>query len=185
MRNKMKDYENCDYVQSSSNNEGFSLVEILVTILILVILVAVTTFQLSTTKYADAERCSRNIEQKMSQLRLSVMSSKMQEYLIIYQAADKNYYMAVVDNKDKVCEAIDGEKIGNSKIHITGTTSSGSIDVSYADNKRIVITFHRSSGAFITIGGELYQTIDIVTEGVKFRIYLVKETGKHYSKQIY
>lgn len=185
MRNKIRDYENCDCVQSSSNNEGFSLVEILVTILILVLLVAVTTFQLSTTKYADVERCSKNIEQKMSQLRLSVMSSKTQEYLIIYQAADKNYYIAIVDDNDVECTASDGDKIGNSKIHITGATSSGTTAVSFADNKRIVITFHRSSGAFVTVGGELYQTIDIVTEGVKFRIFLVKETGKHYSKQIY
>lgn len=183
MKNEIRNYENCGYVQSSSNNEGFSLVEILVTILILVLLVAVTTFQLSTTKYADVERCSKNIEQKMSQLRLSVMSSKTQEYLIIYQAADKNYYIAIVDDKDMVCTASDGDKIGNSKIHITGATSSGTTNVSLAE--RIVITFHRSSGAFITVGGELYQTIDIVTQGVKFRIYLVKETGKHYSKQIY
>lgn len=185
MRNNIRGYEDCNQMQSSSNNKGISLVEILVTILILVLLVAVATFQISTTKYADVERCSKNIEQKMSQLRLSVMSSKTQEYIIIYQAADLSYYVAVSGDKDKVCTASDGDKIGNSKIHITGATSSGTRKVSYADNKQIVITFHRSSGAFISVGGDLYQTIEIVTEGVKFRIYLVKETGKHYSKQIY
>lgn len=185
MRNLIRNYEECNKVQSNSNNRGFSLVEILVTIIILVLLVAVTTFRLSTTKYADVERCSENIEKKMSQLRLSVMSSKTQEYLIIYQADDDNYYMAISDDKDKLCTASDGEKIGNSKIHITGTTSSGVTKVSHTDNGRIVISFHRSSGAFISVGVNLYQTIEIVTEGVKFRIYLVKETGKHYSKQIY
>ena len=184
MRKKIRNYENSNHIQSSSNNGGFSLVEILVTILILVLLVAVITFRISTTKYADVERCSKNIEQKMSQLRLSVMSSKTQEYFIIYQAADNNYYMTIADDKDAVCTASDGEQIGNSKIHIKGTTSIGEINVNFTDNKRIIITFHRSTGAFISVGGDLYQTIEIATEGIMFRIYLVKETGKHYSKQI-
>ena len=184
MRNLIRNYEDCNDVQSSSNNRGFSLIEILVTIIILVLLVAVTTFRLSTTKYADVERCSKNIEQKMSQLRLSVMSSKTQEYLIIYQDDDENYYMAVSNDENKT--ASDGEKIGNSKIQISGITSSGATTkVSYTDNKQIVISFDRSSGAFIVAGGNLYKNIEIETEGVTFSISLVKETGKHYSEQVY
>lgn len=184
MRNTISNDENCHSIISSSNNMGFSLIELLVTMLILILLVAVVTFHISTTKYADVERCSKNIEEKISQLRLGVMSSKNQEYLIIYQAADLNYYMAIVDNPDVVCTANDGEKVGNSKVHITGITSSKSIQVSYTENKHIVISFHKSSGAFISVGENLFQKIEIVNEDVKFCIYLVKETGKHYSKRV-
>lgn len=184
MGNKLRNDENYHSVKSSSSNVGFSLIELLVTIIILILLVAVVTFGISSTKYADAKRCSKNIELKMSQLRLSVMSSKNQEYLVIYQAADKNYYMAVVDNPDVVLAESDGEKIGNTKLHITGIASSDTIRVSYTDDKHITLSFHKSSGGFISVGGNLYQRIEIVSEDIKYCIYLVKETGKFYSKQV-
>lgn len=184
MGNKIRNDDKYHSVKSSLNNRGFSLIELLVTVIILLLLVAVVTFGISTAKYADVKRCSKNIEQKMSQLRLLVMSSKNQEYLVIYQAADKNYYMAVVDNPDDVCSESDGEKIGNTKLHIAGITSSDTIGVSFTDNKRIILSFHKSSGAFIAVGGNLYQKIEIVNEDIKYRINLVKETGKFYTKQV-
>lgn len=166
-------------------NKGLSLVEILVTIVIIGLLITVTAFKITTTKYANAESCTNRIEQKLSQLRLSVMSSKSQQYLIIYQASDKNYYMAICTDKDAICTADDGEKIGNSRIRIKGSTGTEDILISYSDHKRIVISFNKSTGSFISIGGNLFNVVEVTSEDVVFRIYMVKETGKHYSKRIY
>ncbi|WP_310601867.1 type II secretion system protein [Anaerosporobacter sp.] len=180
---KLKKFCQCE--TDGSSNKGFSLIEILMAISILALLVVATTFQIVTSKYVDAERCSRCIEQNMSQLRLNVMSSKTQSYLILYQIEDGSYYMAVTETPDAVCTSADGIKIGSSKIGITGKTGSEAIDVSYTGNKRIVITFHKSSGAFVAAGGQVFQAIEVTNSDKKLCIYLVKETGKHYVKQVY
>ncbi|WP_167954739.1 prepilin-type N-terminal cleavage/methylation domain-containing protein [Anaerosporobacter faecicola] len=184
MEKKRRENRNFIGKQTGSNNHGFSLVEILVTIMILGLLVSVTIFHITTTQFANVEKCSQKIEKRLNQLRLSVMSSKEQNYLIVYQAADLNYYVALSEQEDAICVAEDGDQIGNSSLRIRGKDGATIVEVSYEQAKQIVLSFQKSSGAFLSVAGKFYDSIDIVNGDAIYRIYLVKETGKHYAKQV-
>lgn len=176
------------------NNKGFSLVELIVVIAIMVILSAVTAAALANQPGWKVKNAEEMLRTAIGETRMEAMS-KHRASLTITKEADGCYIQ--ITGKEK-------ERLGNSKnIQIFYGVNGGDVTTELTPGMKLEFSFDRSSGAFTPIingtdasgnyqyrsqtqGGTsvmLYCTGIAVKCGNSGReLVLVKDTGKYYEK---
>lgn len=155
------------------NNEGFSLVELIIIIGIIAVVTSVAYFGFGYLSMARAKGCATRINSGLSTAKTQTMSKALPSNLFIYKY-DDNYYLKYSEN-DTVALDEDGEKIGSGAISITMKDASGST-TTLANGSSYRIKIARHDGSY----KEAPQTITITDSSSTYIVYLVRDTGKHF-----
>ena len=158
--------------------DGFSLIELVITIAIMGILVGLSAFSLNYISQADARKMTGEINSAFSELKTLNMSKNATAYMHLYQY-DGDFYIKY-DGSASCTPDDTGHKIGkdNMKIQVD-STELGSGDV-YS------FTIRKKDGAFatVTVGGNTYvppSKIAVTDDnGRTYSITVVKDTGRHF-----
>lgn len=178
--------------EKKKNNKGFSLVELIVTILIIGILAGGTVVSVSIIYNANVKSAADNLVAMLGKARNEAIARQDGEvYLVVYNDevdedgnVSGNYYASVFYQQAGTVEKIAEQKLGNSRLTFSqadwdSTTKnagywSGSGDATDA------LTFHFSRSS----GGITENVKDINISGSKtMKIIVVRETGRCYSEE--
>lgn len=168
-----------------SNSKGFTLIELIVIIALMMILVGGAIVGISIISSGNAKKASQTIRSTLNEVRTSTLSIQAEWQAKIYNE----------DGTYKISVYRDGEESSNAtlgtRITITFKDSKGS-EIELKDNEELVITYKTSSGMLKSIE---YGEKDEVDESIKtedstnckivsssnrgdYVIYLWYDTGK-------
>ncbi len=166
----------------AGNNKGFSLVELIVTIAIMVTLVTIVSGSIVTLYKARTKTAAEKVGGIISQCKINSLSGIANYMELSYDSDSKAYACRLFKNDGELYKT---EEIGNSFIGITadGTT--------IADGRKLYISFASGSGAVemfeVSTGitgidktENLDPSYDIVfSSGNTHKITLYTMTGEH------
>lgn len=174
------------------NNNGYSLVEIIIVIAIMVILTGGVFFSINMVFAANAKTCANDIKSAIAQCKVNAMG-KSDASLEIYRSdKDQCIYARQWIKESYGWQHKEPEKISNAKVYVTYTEGSNP-PKELDDTKHIFIGFDRSSGAFkeaaildeSCVGTDLTVDTDSMYSGFfvggggrKYDIALEELTGK-------
>lgn len=166
-------------------NRGISLIELIITISIMSIMIGGVVLTFSIVNSANTNKCAEQINTLLEKEKVQHMSNAQDYSLIIYYYSDPNekgYYAKVTKNTE-LASAITtpGIRLGSNRIsiyyHVTGDTT----DRQVTSTGSLVISFHKSSGAFSEFSTDKYvESISIKGSKNGSKVILVTTTGKHY-----
>lgn len=154
-------------------NEGFSLVELIVVIAILAVLGAGAVMGVGMLGGWQMKECVSLLDGGLNETRTEALS-KQTAYLTISCDENGSYYMEVTGRPI--------EKLAGDKITITYTTDAGEGETAITTEQPLSLSYDRSSGAFLPMKDtDVYCTAICVRIGEEkcTSIKLVKSTGKH------
>lgn len=125
------------------NNKGFSLVELVVVIAIMVVLVGGTITYIGSYGSSKVKKCAKELESHLTQTKVCAMT-RTQANMTLY-ADSTGVYVKTVEGSNT-----DTSKIGDSGISVSYRNVRGSstyISVGTMESSGILITFDRASGA--------------------------------------
>jgi prepilin-type N-terminal cleavage/methylation domain-containing protein len=168
----------------NKDDSGFTLIELIVTIVILVIISSGAVVGIRTVRYADTIRISKNINSVMDKIKLDNMTKDKKQYMFLYMLNDSLYLKAV--NQEDVslpdCNADTGKKLGES-MKVFYKKPSDTDETELLNNNLICISFNRSTGAFTDDSyAEAYEYIKLINSGKTATIFCSKDTGRYYIK---
>lgn len=171
------------------HNEGFSLIELMIVMVIAAILISGTGIGLRYLSYSDSEKIAKTIEASLSKLQVETMSRGNQyTYLSLeWDGVNQGYYLGTVTstvslnqgNWDYTAKTvIERRKIASSDISIAYAESTdGSDQVILNDaTKVLLLNFDPGSGAFKS---KCQQIIISSSSEVK-KLRLILLTGNHF-----
>lgn len=167
----------CKAMNVQKNNKGFSLVEILVVLVIMVVLTSGAVVAFTNWRSWNLDDCVKKLDTGLSSAKVEAMGKEKGE-LIIHRSSDGTYKMEVTGEEE--------ETIGDEDIRIYYTDSAGNTDVLVTDSKTLTLSYSRATGAFKEIstdasGNKVYcKSIRIERKNLERNIILVKSTGSHY-----
>ena len=138
MRNRLKG--------NKLNNQGFSLLELLIVIAIIAVFSVTTIFGISAISKGNAKKMNKNLYSSLSQLKTSTMS-KTGKWQIVIKKQDNDLLISVMrDSKEK-----ETYKCSASRVNLVYNDGT---DHSIKDDE-LVIEFSRDDGSVksITYGG--------------------------------
>ena len=161
-----------DMKKALGKKDGFSLVELIITISIIAILTGLAAFGFGYLRTADAKGTANAINSGLSDLKAENMTKNKKIYMHLYEY-DGSYYIHYTSEDEESSFSPDGsgKEIGKSTVTVScdGTEMSDGSDVRFSVRKK--------DGAF-THGP---KQIDVsASNGSHYRIKLVWDTGKHY-----
>lgn len=147
------------------DNKGYSLIELLIVIAIIVVICSVMAFSSSIVTRARQRNVVKRIAQAVGQTRISTMS-KDDTYLEIWKDTDGIYLCQVVDNTP-----LEKKKIGPSSLTVEiDNNDDGAFDAEL-DSTHLKCEFNRASG--------VVNTTDFYRVGCgQYTMILYKVTGK-------
>lgn len=162
------------------NNNGFSLVEVLLVIFILSIVVTFVSYSISLIYSRDAEKCAKMINSALETTRMSSLAQEGKFFLSI----DGEHHLLKIESSET--GIVSQEKLPE-RVDIS-VIAQGSTDFS-GDNA--IIEFDKATGKVkdvtidgLSIGADTYNTVMIsaITNGTgkKVSVMMIKMTGKHY-----
>ena len=155
-------------------NQGFSYIELLVTVAIIGIAISLVSLSISTIFSLNAKKCAKDIASLLSECKVDAMSRAGDTYLILYKESEgvtAEYYIS--DN------LVSEEIIGKSNLSLTYTDSNGLARSATAADK-ICISFERSTGAFMDIADSHYLYDEVVTGDGVYYDEITVSSGKIY-----
>lgn len=173
------------------NDKGFSLVELIVTVLVLAILTTAAVVSFTYYKSADTDSCVKKLEVALEKTRLETMSRTAGSVSMkLYFDMDKSEYCADIiylktDGGLTTEEIIDSYELGDEMLTVRvakyasdGITETGLRSISETGEARI--RFEKQSGIYQPDSDGLYFS-RITVQGTKTEsIILVKDTGRSY-----
>ncbi|WP_162300675.1 pilus assembly FimT family protein [Anaerosacchariphilus polymeriproducens] len=161
------------------DNRGYSLIELVVTLAIIVIVGSGAYIGIGLLSGADAKKCASKLDSGLK-LTKTVCLSKENGQLEFSRDASGDYYMEI--------SGYAKEKIGKSSLTILYTTGSGAsaTESTMTNGTSIKFSFKRGSGIFNSIGTDALgqpvfcSKISITQNSTTKTIVLIPETGKHY-----
>lgn len=157
------------------NNAGFSLVELIVTILIMSILIAGVVVSVVSMHRADAEKEATKIANVLEKARIQVLSRSEDTYVRLYADANGKYIALVQGGVPTVIKLDD-------KVTVAYKTDIG-VETTLTGSGEVNIYFSKSSGAFKNTG-YLVEYIK-VTADKDLYVCLVADTGRCYIDTTY
>ena len=155
------------------NNAGFSLVELIVTILIMSILTAGVTVAVIAMHRADSDKEANKIASVLEKGRMMVLSKTEDIYVRLYADADGQYISLVQGAMETRTELDDEAVIAYKK--------SGGVETTLTSGGEVKIYFSKSSGAFKAPIVEYIK----VTADKDLYVCLVEDTGRCYIDTTY
>lgn len=169
------------------NNQGFSLVELLVVITIAAVLSGMAVFGVSLAFSRDVERCAKTINVELERARMDAMSRRGVSFITI----------------DRVDQTVTINRDTNPSDGVAGTTEvtelQSQVELSFfngvdatataVNEDEINIFFDPSNGSVLrvtngagnAINGVLFQIRAVNQNGTRVvSVVLVRSTGKHY-----
>jgi len=166
-------------------NKGFSLVEMMVTVAILGILVAVITPSLYTLFSSSTRGCATNLDSLLGKCQVYAMGRSENVVVMIYKADDGKIWGEYIEGTTHIGQP---EQLGDSRVALTATPPGGS---AYTPTKAqpLYISFHCATGGLSLFGsdrdgvftpsaGQLAR-IDITSAGKPYEVLIYATTGKH------
>ncbi len=161
-----------------SNNKGFSLVELIISIAILALFTTAVVVGIGYMDMANSKKCTSKIDSGLMTLKSRNMADSKRTYMHIYRYSDGNYYLAFsqADNytdASKFTPDGSGEEIANQKLKISYNGTEIGL------NDCIHIGINKKDGSFdeephheaiskIVVTGSSEQTINLVTATGKY-----------------
>ncbi len=163
------------------NNQGFSLIELVIAIAILAIVSVGSFSAMGYLSMANSSKCASRIDSSLTRLKSKNSAEASSTFMHLYRYNDR-YYINYSDQPSYVPDASnyeEGEEIGNSRITISyqeGDLSASSVTIQDGDCKTFGI--RKKDGSFT---GTLEPTcvISIIGQST-YKVTLVTNTGKHF-----
>jgi prepilin-type N-terminal cleavage/methylation domain-containing protein len=164
------------------NNQGVTLVELIIVILIISILSGATIFGIRSLDSGNAQSTVKRINALLNLVRVENMSKDKPYYLVIEKVSD-TYYATVqqpdgsnrkniLKEKLKLRDGVISYQSSNSMSTITRTVEAPVV---------LEVSYLKDTGAIRADGeGRFINSIDINTTGKSYTIFLISATGKHY-----
>lgn len=173
------------------NNEGFTIVELIVVMALLVIFIAVFSLNIGQITGYNAKECYKKISSAITANKIETLGKAKETgdiYLQIYKSAtDGRIYARTVKNgKTATPEYTDVTKLTKrSRVKVTYEVSGAPDVVEATESNPLNICFNRASGAIVdkdtgAISG--LQKIYVEAGSYKYTIELVPRTGKIVGK---
>lgn len=166
------------------NNNGYSLVEIIIVIAIMAILTGGVFFSINMVFGANAKTCANDLKNAISQCKVNTMGKSDAALEIYRDSSNQCIYAKQWIKESYGWQAKEPEKISNAKVYVTYTTDGTNFQ-ELDDTKSIFIGFDRSSGSFREgtnpnsgMTDPIYSGFFVGGGGRKYDIELVKLTGK-------
>lgn len=156
------------------NNAGFSLVELIVTILIMSILTAGVVISVAAMHRADSDKEANKIASVLEKGRMTVLSKTESIYVKLYADAEGHKYISLVQGSEESITALDDDVAIAYK-------AAGGVETTLAANSAVNIYFSKSSGAFRSPYVEYIK----VTADKDLYVCLVADTGRCYIDTTY
>ncbi len=156
------------------NNDGYSLIELIIVIAILAVIMGVAMFSVSMVFSANAKACANDIQRAIADCKVTTMG-KADAYMEIYRDANGNLYSQMHVTQNGAVEDMEPEKLGSSKVTVTYTLDDGTTGELTAGGSRLTVKFDRASGSF---AAGTCQNIEVRGGTKHYRITLIQLTGK-------
>ena len=159
------------------NNAGLSLVELIVTILIMSILTAGVTVGVAAMHRADAEKEASKIANVLEKGRVQSLSRAEECYVRLY-ADDDGKYISFVQGSVENIVSLDEKTVIAYKLNTEEETE-------LTTETEVRICFSKSSGAFKMAPGGYFVEYIKVTANEDLYVCLVEDTGRCYIDTTY
>lgn len=164
-----------------SNDQGFSLIELVIAIAILAIMCVGGMSAMGYLSMANSSKCASRIDSSLTVLKSKNSAEARSTYMHLYRYRDR-YYVRYSNQPSYTPDDSnykEGEEIGNSQITISyqeGNLSASSVTIQDGDCKTFGI--RKKDGAFT---GTMEPTCVISVIGQStYKVTLVTNTGKHF-----
>ncbi len=156
------------------NQNGITLVEIIIVIAIVGILASTAVMMIGHLHYADTQKVVKTLDSSLNELQVKTMSKTGDYYMYVYHLSD-GYYVQILSENLSAFDAsrltTDGKKLSNNTISIC----QDGVELPEDGYMKIAYT---KQATFDTTNTNV-QTIRI--DGVpEYSIQLVYDTGKHF-----
>lgn len=158
--------------------KGVTMIELIVTIAIIGIFTGLSSIGVGYIQSGNVKSAAQTINSDLSKLKYDAKSSAATPAMYLYKVGSDYYMYCTAKNITPSTDlnANNGKKLCNQNCVI----KFDGVELGASDYKQIV--YKKGSGGFSTastVSGEI--TVEKAGgDGVKYRIVLVKETGKHY-----
>lgn len=172
------------------NNGGYSVVEVIIVIAIMVALTGGIFFSVNMIFGANAKTCANDIRAAIAQNKVNAMGKSEAKVIIERDASDNCIYATQAiatynsgtgllewDNEGLTPTA-KREKISNAKVYVAFITKDGTTDV-LDPGESVEICFERSTGSFKeNDAGVIYKEILVQGGNRSYKVVLTELTGK-------
>ncbi len=154
------------------NNEGFSLIELIVVVVILALMSTGVMAGLGYLTLANTSKCATKIDSGFTTLKSKNMAKAETTYMHLYNYND-DYYIVYNDlDEDSFTPDGSGEQIGNYKLKVSMD------DDPIESGESVCFSIRKKDGGFTNT---LSPTSKIVVSGQTSKeITIVTSTGKHF-----
>lgn len=168
------------------NNNGYSLVEIIIVIAIMAILTGGIFFSVNMVFGANAKTCANDLRGAITQCKVNAMGKSDAALEIFRDSSNQCIYARQWINDGSGWQSRDREKISNARVNVTYTADGVNFQ-ELDDSHPVFIGFDRSSGAFRECtdpnSGALnsypiYQEFRVTGGSRAFTVELTRLTGK-------
>lgn len=176
----MKDGKKKVMFMKKLGNSGFTLIEAMIAMAIIVIMIAGGVSGFGFLDLANASKCSAKIDTGLTKLKSQNMSKTSSVYMHLYYY-DNDYYILFNDSgtfSPTAANYSEGEIVGNEKLRIYFDNQ----DLSTIPAKCVSVGVRRKDGAFTNTATPT-SSIKVVRasdSGTAHEITLVTSTGKHF-----
>lgn len=173
------------------NNDGFTIVELIVVIAMLVIFIGAISVNVGRITGYDAKEGYKKISSAITENKIEALGkAKMTGdiYLEIYRDdSDRNLYVQTIHNGRSSKDVVKKTKLNKrGRASVSYELSDGTKVENVGNSNPLVICFNRASGAIVDINDGYkvsgLKYIYITAGSYKYTIELVPETGKVIGK---
>lgn len=173
----MKRWKECE--------DGFTLVEMIITIAISTILVGAIITAFGYISSGNAKRSAARINSKLNTAQTETMMQKDPTYLYLFKNNGLKVVLSSSDSEDltSLKNNANPTDVGGARVEVTATRA-GQTDKKLDDSNFICIAFNKASGAYEFAKFSDETNADFISEldfsgKASYKISLVKMTGKH------
>lgn len=163
------------------NNNGFSLVELVIVIAIIALIISTVFYSVIMVFSANAKSCANNIQRAIADCKVTTMG-KAAAYMELYRDTDEKVYtkMYIWDNAAGDYVESEPQEVGSSRVYVAYTPKGGAETELLAGAVPIEIRFDRANGGFAkdAVSGKTYEKIHVVGGSKNYEITLTELTGK-------
>lgn len=157
------------------DNHGFTVIEVLVVIAILVILTTSLGISITSVSRANVNSVTKTVDAQMKKLRFTTLSKENDYSLFIYKRGRNNYYEIAPTNTE-LTNLDKGIKLGKSGLKIQYSVVGNDTLKTVGGSDYIEIAYNRSNGTF----KKDYNKIQFASGEKTKKIILVTSTGRHF-----